>query len=339
MAFAISGNGGNAVITNTNTIFIYNSSKLEAATITNKGELSSGDGHAGYTEIRDTVNAGTSTIINEGGTGNGAFGGSTQFRPASPTAADSLLIANGGIDGGGGGRVAFGEFGGGTATVANATLVANGGTNGGEGGQLIFDADTLGGTAHVQLFGNGFLDISLHNLPGLTIGALTGNGPVFLGGNNLTIGSSNEATTFDGVLQDGGENGGTGGSLSKIGTGKLTLTAANTYTGGTTVNGGTLLVNNTTGSGVGTGQVQAFSGILGGSGVISGRVTMGTGHGAGATLGPGANSIVLGTLTIRKQLALKSDATYRVTLNSSTPAADQVIANGVRILGVTVCYQ
>ena len=224
-------------------------------------------------------------IINEGGTGNGAFGGSTQFRPASPTAADSLLIANGGIDGGGGGRVAFGEFGGGTATAANATLVANGETEQeGEGGQLIFDADTLGGTAHVQLFGNGFLDISLHNLLGLTIGSLTGNGPVFLGGNNLTIRSRNEATTFDGVLQDGSENGGTGGSLSKIGTGKLTLTAANTYTGGTTVNGGTLLVNNTTGSGVGTGQVQAFSGILGGSGVISGRVTMGTGHGAGATL-------------------------------------------------------
>src|SRR5262249_46628049 len=78
------------------------------------------------------------------------------------------------------------------------------------------------------------------------------------------------------------------------------------------------------------------SGFLGGSGIISGRVTMGTGNGTGATLAPGANSIVPGTLTIGKQLALKSDATYRVTLNSNTPAADQVIANGVRIQGAQI---
>src|SRR5262249_11464052 len=103
-----------------------------------------------------------------------------------------------------------------------------------------------------------------------------------------------------------------------------------------TVNGGTLLANNTSGSGLGTGRVQAVSGILGGSGTISGRVTFGTGHGTGATLSPGANSIVPGTLTIGNQLALKSDATYRVTLNSNTPAADLVIANGVRILGAQI---
>src|SRR5262249_8509500 len=107
-------------------------------------------------------------------------------------------------------------------------------------------------------------------------------------------------------------------------------------TGGTTLNGGTLLVNNTTGSGVGTGPVQALTGILGGSGVISGRVTVGTGRGSGITLGPGANSIVPGTLTIGKQLALKSDATYRVTLNSNAPASDLVIANGVRIQGAQI---
>jgi hypothetical protein len=67
-------------------------------------------------------------------------------------------------------------------------------------------------------------------------------------------------------------------------------------------------------------------------------VTIGTGRGTGTTLGPGANSIVPGTLTIGKQLALKSDGTYRVTVNSSTPAADLVIANGVRILGAQIVF-
>src|SRR5262249_29431737 len=59
-------------------------------------------------------------------------------------------------------------------------------------------------------------------------------------------------------------------------------------------------------------------------------------RGTGVTLGPGANSIIPGTITIGNQLALKSDATYRLTVNSSTPAADLVSANGVRILGAQI---
>src|SRR5262249_17407176 len=150
---------------------------------------------------------------------------------------------------------------------------------------------------------------------------------------SMTVGTNNLSTIFSGVIQ-----GDTGSSLTKVGTGKLVLTNGNTYTGGTTLNGGTLLVNNTTGSGLGTGAVRGLSGILGGSGVISGAVTMGTGHGTGVTLGPGANSIIPGTLTIGMQLGLKSDATYRVTLNSNTPAADQVIANGIRIIGAQIVF-
>lgn len=59
------------------------------------------------------------------------------------------------------------------------------------------------------------------------------------------------------------------GGFTKTGTGTLTLTNTNTYTGGTTVSAGTLLVNNTAGSGVGTGDVTVGSGAtLGGSGTI-----------------------------------------------------------------------
>jgi len=57
----------------------------------------------------------------------------------------------------------------------------------------------------------------------------------FLGTENLTVGSNKLSTTFSGVIQDGGLNNVTGGSLTKIGKRKLTLTNANTYTGGTTI--------------------------------------------------------------------------------------------------------
>ena len=277
--------------------------------------------------------AGSANITNQGSDGTGQAG---LISFATTATADQAVITNEGGDGAGtaGGSVIFGDLNNFIPTAGAATLIANGGTNGGEGGSILLNDGSLGGTARIEVFGNGTLDISAHDIPGVIIGSLEGDGLVSLGANNLTLGSNNLSTTFSGVIQ---EEGGIG-SLTKIGTGRLILANANTYTGGTTVDGGTLLVNNTTGSGVGAGPVQALSGILGGSGVISGRVTIGTGRGTGTTLGPGANSIVPGTLTIEKQLALKSDGTYRVTVNSSTPAADLVIANGVRILGAQIVF-
>ena len=68
---------------------------------------------------------------------------------------------------------------------------------------------------------NGNLDIS-NDFTSVTIGSIEGNGAVFLGANNLTVGSNNLSTTFSGVIQKG-IYGGTGGSLAKIGGGILTF--------------------------------------------------------------------------------------------------------------------
>jgi autotransporter-associated beta strand protein len=59
----------------------------------------------------------------------------------------------------------------------------------------------------------------------------------------LTIGSDNTSSQFAGVISDRtGTTATSIGSIIKLGTGTLTLSASNTYTGSTTVNGGTLSI-------------------------------------------------------------------------------------------------
>ncbi len=110
----------------------------------------------------------------------------------------------------------------------------------------------------------------------------------------------------------------------------LTLTNANIYTGGTNVTGGILFVDNTTGSGTGTGPVRIKSGALGGDGTIAGAVTVGTGSGKGAFLSPGKaqNTAVL---TLLNSLTFNADGGYRCGLNSDTASSDEVFVSGVTI--------
>lgn len=148
-------------------------------------------------------------------------------------------------------------------------------------------------------------------------------------------------TTFSGVIQDSGSFGGTGGSLTKVGSGKLTLSAASTHTGGTTLRRGTLVVSNRSGSGTGTGAVQVNAGTLGGSGTIGGAGTVGTGSGAGAFLAPAAGTVRQATLTIQSTLTLEADSTYTYTFKAKgrRSRTDQIIANGVTINGATIAVQ
>ena len=248
------------------------------------------------------------TIINDGATVAGATGGSTLFLFNKPSA-------------------------------GNATLIANSGSNGGGGGTITFADASLGDTARLEVFGNGYMDMSAHGGPSLSIGSIEGDGQIYLGKATLIVGTNSLSTTFSGVLHPGDPSGGSGtGFLSKMGTGSLSLTGANLYTGGTTLTQGSLVVSNRAGSGTGTGPVSVNVGTLGGSGIIAGAVTVGTGSGTGAFLTPGIGTNKQLTLTIQSALTFKSDATYTYTFkaNKSRVRTDLVTANGVTINGGTI---
>jgi hypothetical protein len=131
--------------------------------------------------FNDASTAGHATITNEGGD----FGGETIFT--------------------------------GSSTADGAILIANGATYG--GGAIIFDGASTGGTARVEVFDNGYLDVTQHQ-SGLTVGSIEGSGNVFLGVNTLTVGTNEIDTSFSGVISGNS-------SLAKVGRGVLTLQANN----------------------------------------------------------------------------------------------------------------
>lgn len=141
----------------------------------------------------------------------------------------------------------------------------------------------------------------------------------------MTVGSNNLSTNVTGVIADGGSGGGTGASLIKVGSGRLTLSGANTYTGATIVNGGTLSVNDSIASS--SGLTVNSGGVLGGTGVVAATIINN-----GGALAPG-NSI--GTLTVSGNLTFNAGSFY--TVKVSPTAADRTNVTGTATLtGATV---
>ena len=107
-------------------------------------------------------------------------------------------------------------------------------------------------------------------------------------------------------------------TLNKLGTGTLTLLAANTYSGPTIVSGGILEVDNSSSSSAIT---VATNAELSGDGVISGPLTIN----GGGTLGAGTNAGV-GMLTLNSTLTLNANSTnfMRITKTSGILGNDQI---------------
>lgn len=185
---------------------------------------------------------------------------------------------------------------------------------------------------------------------GIPSGLYSGSGRIVLKGANLLGGSvhpmyastvetkassirSRITSSFNGHVADAGwqmivENGaaepdllmeGSIGAnvtgIAKNGAGTAELRASNSQQA-TTINAGILLVNNTTGSGTGTGPVTINGGTLSGTGTVANAVSFGAN---GGTIVPGP---MTGTLTVKSNVTFTASGAatnrFNVTLNSAT---------------------
>lgn len=218
-----------ATITNSAYLYFYGSSTASNAVITNNEWLS----------FNDTSTAGSATLTNNRWL---YFYNNSTAGSATITNADLLVFRDNSTAG--------------NASITNSNTInfvvsSTAGsaviTNNAGGTTTFQDNSTAGNAQLINNAANAVFDFSGSSGPNgdhkLSAGSIAGNGTFYLGANELSVGGNNLSTTVSGVIADGGASGGTGGSLVKSGTGMLTLSGTNTYTGGTTFAGGAVSVS------------------------------------------------------------------------------------------------
>lgn len=185
----------------------YGSPTAASATIVNYGSTIEGKSSAGHTIFSVSLPsdyfpiAGNATIWNHPATQAGAAAGFTEFSiygegeatAGVPNAAQATLINLGGYrDRADGGYTLFS----GASSAAQSTLIAYGGSSNGYGGRIVFYDNASGGSAKVQLSGNGTLDLSHHNT-GISIATLELCGGLI----EIQLGHTTTALTLTGDLK------------------------------------------------------------------------------------------------------------------------------------------
>ncbi|MFM8496405.1 MAG: beta strand repeat-containing protein, partial [Planctomycetia bacterium] len=157
------------------------------------------------------------------------------------------------------------------AQVGSGTLVLNGANTYTGTTRIVAGSLSIGGASALQ---SSTLDLNAADAGTIssigqdsTLGGLTGSRNLDMRTRTLSIGNNNQSTTYSGTLSNGG--------LTKVGSGTLTLTAANAYAGTTSISGGVLQVGDGTNATarVGTGTLAVGSGTL--SLNLSGDATLG----------------------------------------------------------------
>ena len=304
-------NAGNATLITEaggNTVFL-DASSAGNANIINRTFGTLTFGNFGGT---DTATAGNATILNNNGgvifqaNTNAGTANITNRNAGGTIFGDQASAASSTIINNVNGFTNFTQF----STAGNAIITTNSG-----GTTSFFDASS-GGTAQFITNGSGYVDFSGSIGPNgdgrIPAGSIAGSGFYYIGGGNtLLVGGNNLSTTVSGVIADNNPCGCTvgPGSLKKVGSGMLTLSGVNTYTGTTVVNGGFLDIEGT----IATSSLLTVSagGALTGAGIV-GNATIAS----GGIFQPGNG---FGTSTsVQGNLALQSGALYLVQLNSTT---------------------
>jgi autotransporter-associated beta strand protein len=251
-------NNGNNIVTISNDFFLAFSRGASAANaVINNSGNGSVSFESGAMADRATINNLTSTATvsfdNNSGLGTALINNSGTLGIGSSSAENAKIINNHIVH-------FYAASTGGNATIQNVS-----------GGVVNFEGFSTGGNAVIANNAGAVVDFSgssgLNNDHKLSIGAITGDGNVYLGSNALSIGGTNQDITLGGVFSDCGASGNdcqntgaTGGSLVKVGAGTLTIANTNTYTGGTTVSAGKLQIGDATTSGSIVGDVTVGSG-------------------------------------------------------------------------------
>jgi autotransporter-associated beta strand protein len=286
-------------------IAFYDQSNAADAIITlaNRAIANFADASAGDAEIiaagGAVYTAGTQAYINfVGNTATAAEATIIVLGASAPLASQASIYFSGG------------------ASPGNADLIAHGGTNGGTGANIVFNGAANGSTARVDTTAGALVDFADQRLYGdISLGSIDGGGRFALKGAHLTVGSRNTNTTVTGPIIDHPGGFVSGGRLTKVGTGVLTLAGTNTYSGLTTVAGGTLRID---GSVAGHVLVQSGATLMGDSGDIGGNLSVNP----GGKLLPGASP---GTITVGS-LTMMPGATLEFEIGD--PLRDRIVLTG-----------
>jgi autotransporter-associated beta strand protein len=230
--------------------------------------------------------------------------------PAASSVGNKAFFAGGYIDGG-------------RSNVVDIYTAQNYGTITSSSGFTLVDQTSVSGL--MQLNAPGSLNLANFNL---VVGSMSGAAPIDLGSGVLTAGGDNTPTkTYSGPI-------GGGGSIVKTGSGTLALSGPNTYTGNTIVNEGRLLVNNTSGSGTGSGPVTINAGTLGGTGTIAGPVTVNS----GGHIAPGSSigSFDVGALTLNAGSSLDVELDTILGVVHTSDSINVSLPGGLMISGGTL---
>ncbi|WP_231584921.1 autotransporter domain-containing protein [Bordetella pseudohinzii] len=191
--------------------------------------------------------------------------------------------------------------GGGRFTLIGANHYSGGTTI--EGGTLIAGYSQALGTGGLTVANGALMDFNGYDQ---TLTSLDGAGNIELGAAALAVGAGDGDSHFAGTLSGGG-------SLTKLGTGTLTLSGISSYTGPTTISAGTLTVDGA----INRSAVQVASGArLAGNGVV-GSTTVAS----GGRIAPSG----LGSLHVAGNLSLAAGALLDYQIGApgtpSTPGA------------------